>query len=96
MEMEIADKRVIVIDETDKKKYTLPDFHEAAFLMDGTSERVRVYLKQWKYGLLYGQYRAYPYSETKWDELRKNGYSDGKLYDIYKMRLNSIFGGVYR
>lgn len=92
---EIEDKRVIVVDEDTKEKYTVPNYHEAAFIMNGTSERVRKQLKNGRETVVYGRYRVFPYSEMKWEDLRINGYSDGKLYDIYKMRFDSLFGGVY-
>lgn len=96
MAKEIKDRRVIVVDENTKQKYTAPDCYEAGFIMNGTGARVSNQIKSGKESLVYGRYRVYSYSETKWEELRKDGYKDGKLYDIYKMRLDSLFGGVYR
>lgn len=92
---EQVERRVIVVDIQVGEKYTLPDNHDAAFLMDGTAERVRKKLKKNNGKPLYKKYLVFNYSEEIYNELTKNGIKDGRLYDAFKMRYDRLFSSLY-
>lgn len=80
MNKQILDRRVIVVDTTTMLKYTMPNNSDAAFLMGGTTERVRQKLAKDSGRLLYDKYRVFHYTEEKYQELSEQGYADGEVY----------------
>lgn len=96
MEIEKVEKRVIVVDTEANEKYVLPGNYDAAFLMGGTIERVRQKLIKNNGKPIYGKYLIFRYSEDKYNELTNGGIKDGLLYSAFKVRYDSLFGGLYR
>lgn len=94
MEQQV-EKRVIVVDTEENKKYVLPGNYDAAFIMGGTIERVRQKMVKNNGKPIYGKYLIFRYSEDKYNELTKEGVKDGLMYIIFKERYDSIFGGLY-
>lgn len=90
MNKQILDKRVIVVDTTTMLKYVMPNNSDAAFLMGGTTERVRQKLAKDSGRLLYDKYRVFHYTEEKYQELAEQGYADGEVYKALRPQYEHI------
>lgn len=94
--MEQVEKRVLVLDTKENKKYTLPNYYDASIIIGCTAENVRKRLKKGSETLICERYKAFPYSEEKYNELTKEGVTDGHLYDAFKVYYDKLFGSLYR
>lgn len=94
--MKQNEKRVLVLDTKENKKYTLPNYHDASIIIGCTAENVRKRLVKGSETLICERYKAFPYSEERYNELTKEGVTDGYLYDAFKVYYDSLFGGLHR